>query len=212
MLSVILFSNQGHPWSYKEMYLFHICPECLWVFFGYLIDFNYFSLTKTIAKFEKQSKQVKSRLLKGVYMVSVILHWFSIALFSNQNHPLSVTIIILVKKWYGCIWTGETIYPILQLDTNERKGTALLKKTKIIASFFIISFLCYYVLRTFNVSFKVNTSYLILQLTLHSNAIITGIQCRLSAWAHCAVAWGLHKHRNPMLIYVCCVQHVFFNV
>ena len=31
-----------------------------------------------------------------------------------------------------------------------------------------------------------------------------GEQGHLNAWACWAVAWGPHKHRGPMLIYVCC--------
>jgi hypothetical protein len=35
------------------------------------------------------------------------------------------------------------------------------------------------------------------------------IQCRLNAWARWAVPRGPQEHRGPMLIYVCCLQHVF---
>jgi len=34
-------------------------------------------------------------------------------------------------------------------------------------------------------------------------------QCRLNAWARWAVAHGPHEHMDPMIIYVCCIQHVF---
>jgi hypothetical protein len=37
-------------------------------------------------------------------------------------------------------------------------------------------------------------------------------QCRLNAWARWAVAMGPHEHRGPILIYVCCVQHVFWCI
>ena len=34
-------------------------------------------------------------------------------------------------------------------------------------------------------------------------------QCRLSAWARWAVALPPHEHSGPMLICVCCIQHIF---
>jgi 2-polyprenyl-6-methoxyphenol hydroxylase-like FAD-dependent oxidoreductase len=34
------------------------------------------------------------------------------------------------------------------------------------------------------------------------------VQFRHSAWAHWVVTWRPHEHRDPMLIYKCCVQHV----
>jgi hypothetical protein len=38
------------------------------------------------------------------------------------------------------------------------------------------------------------------------------IQCRLNAWARGAeLCPGTHEHRGPMLIYVCCVLHVFLR-
>jgi len=39
--------------------------------------------------------------------------------------------------------------------------------------------------------------------------IVTCGQCRLNAWARWAIAHGPHEHMGPMLIYACCVRHVF---
>ena len=37
----------------------------------------------------------------------------------------------------------------------------------------------------------------------------SGGQCNLNAWARWAIVREPHEHMGPMLIYVCCVQHVF---
>ena len=41
---------------------------------------------------------------------------------------------------------------------------------------------------------------------------LTCTQCRLKAWACWADALGPLEHRGPILISVCCVQHVFFHM
>jgi len=43
---------------------------------------------------------------------------------------------------------------------------------------------------------------------LKSNVGVMAVQ-RLNAWTSRAVGRGPHEHTAPMLIYVCCVRHVF---
>ena len=35
-------------------------------------------------------------------------------------------------------------------------------------------------------------------------------QCRLNTWTRWAVALWVHEHRDPMLIFICCVRHVIY--
>ena len=54
------------------------------IYFSYLTDFSYFSLTKKSERCRTWSEHVKLIFWKEVWMVSAILHWFLVILFSNQ--------------------------------------------------------------------------------------------------------------------------------
>lgn len=65
------------------------CIYCIWdYFFSYLTDIRYFPLKKKIWMFQdKVRTSQKWPFWKGCRWFQLFFNWFSVIIFSNQNHP-----------------------------------------------------------------------------------------------------------------------------
>jgi hypothetical protein len=146
-------------------------------------------------------------------MILLLTFWFGISLIhqkmrenirkSTSQVPVEAcygNVIVWLKKWK--LWRKKTfifmtlIMFVLKFFNLIKQRDLILEKLNYIVTQYLPWFSCQ----------RAIFSFLQFRHPVQKTWKVEYMQCHLNAWA---VAWSPHDHRGTMLIYECCIQHVF---